>query len=173
MCWGEGFTKEVKIDKIDVQILKILLADARENQNSIAKKCGITPVAVLRRIKKLKTSGVIIGTSLLLDKEILDNPYEVTVLIDACNSQENEVKESIRRIENVLVCAESIGRYNLCTFIITHDINSLNETISKIRIFVFLRCNWAIHSNSYRIYTSKHNWNQLKLYAFPSIQLFC
>jgi DNA-binding Lrp family transcriptional regulator len=113
--------------------LKILLADARENQKSIAEKCGITPVAVLRRIKKLKTSGVIIGTCLLLDKEILDNPYEVTVLIDVCNTMENEVKERIRQTENVVVCAESIGRYNLCTFIVTHDINDLNETICKIR----------------------------------------
>jgi Lrp/AsnC family leucine-responsive transcriptional regulator len=113
--------------------LKILLADARENQKSIAEKCGITPVAVLRRIKKLKTSGVIIGTCLLLNKEILDNPYEVTVLIDVSNTMENEVKERIRQIENVVVCAESIGRYNLCTFIVTHDINDLNETICKIR----------------------------------------
>ena len=99
----------------------------------IAKKCGITPVAVLRRVNKLKNSGVIIGTCLLLNKEILDNPYEVTVLIDVCNTLENKVKERIRQIENVVICAESIGRYNLCTFIVTHDINELNETISKIR----------------------------------------
>jgi DNA-binding Lrp family transcriptional regulator len=113
--------------------LKTLLADARENQKSIAEKCGITPVAVLRRIKKLKTNGVIIGTSLLLNKEMFGNPYEVTVLIDACNTMENEVKEKIRQIEKVLICAESIGRYNLCTFIMTHDMNELNETICKIR----------------------------------------
>ncbi len=109
------------------------MADARENQKSIAKKCGITPVAVLRRINKLKSSGVIVGTCLLLNKEILDNPYEVTVLIDVCNTYENEVKEKIRQIQNVVICAESIGRYDLCTFIVTHDINELNETISKIR----------------------------------------
>ena len=116
-----------------MEILKILLADARENQKSIAEKCGITPVAVLRRIKKLKANGIIIGTCLLLNKELLDNPYEVTVLIDACNTLENEVKEKIRQLENIIICAESVGRYNLCAFIITHDINELNETICKIR----------------------------------------
>jgi hypothetical protein len=61
------------------------------------------------------------------------NPNEVTVLIDACNTLENEIKEKIRQVENVLICAESIGRYNLCTFIMTHDMNELNETICKIR----------------------------------------
>lgn len=109
------------------------MADARENQKNIAEKCGITPVAVLRRIKKLKTSGVIIGTCTILNKEMFGSPYEVTVLIDACNTVENDAKEKIRKIENVLICAESIGRYNLCAFVITHDINDLNETICKIR----------------------------------------
>lgn len=125
--------KALKIDELDVEILKILLADARENQKNIAKKCGITPVAVLRRIKKLKQNGVIIGTNLMLNKDFLGSPCEVTALIDACNTMENEVKEKIRQTENVLVCAESIGRYNLCAFIVAYDINELNETIGKIR----------------------------------------
>jgi Lrp/AsnC family transcriptional regulator, leucine-responsive regulatory protein len=133
MGWEKRITKGIKIDGIDVAILKILSADARENQNIIAKKCGITPVAVLRRIKKLKETGVIIGPYLILDKEMIGNPYEVTVLVDACNNLESEVKDRIRQIENVLICAESIGRYNLCVFIVTHDINELNETICKIR----------------------------------------
>jgi DNA-binding Lrp family transcriptional regulator len=78
-------------------------------------------------------NGVIIGTCLILNKEMFGNPYEVTVLVDVCNTFENEVIAKIRQIENVLICAESIGRYNLCTFIVTHDINELNETIWKIR----------------------------------------
>jgi len=125
--------KALKIDALDVKILKILLADARENQKNIAKKCGITPVAVLRRIKKLKQNGVIVGTNLILNKDVVGNPCEATVLIDACNTLENEVKEKIRQTENVLVCVETIGRYNLCTFIVAYDINELNETIGKIR----------------------------------------
>ena len=133
MGWGKGISKGTKIDEKDIEILKILLVDDRESQKSIAKKCGITPVAVLRRIKKLKVTGVIIGTNLMLNKEVFGNPYEVTVLIDACSTLENQIKERIRQIENVLICAECIGRYNLCTFIVTHDINELNDIICKIR----------------------------------------
>jgi hypothetical protein len=55
------------------------------------------------------------------------------VLIDACNTLENEVKERVRQTENVLICAESIGRYNLCAFIVAYDLTQLNETICKIR----------------------------------------
>ncbi len=68
-----------------------------------------------------------------MNKELFGDPYEVTVLIDVCNTLENEVKAKIRQLEHVVICAESIGRYNLCTFIVTHGLNELNETISKIR----------------------------------------
>lgn len=153
MSRGKENSKGNRIDEIDIKILKILTTDARENQKKIAEKCGITPVAVLKRIKKLKANGVIIGTYLILNKELLGNPYEVTVLIDACNIVENKVKEKIRGIKNVIVCSESIGRYNLCTFIITYDINELNETICKIRNIQ------GVKSISVNIWTGNRNRN--------------
>jgi DNA-binding Lrp family transcriptional regulator len=133
MGMNKGNSKTVKIDNIDIEILKILLADARENQKNIAERCGISPVAVLKRVKRLKETGVIAGTSLLIDEEVLDSPYAATVLIDASNTLEEEVKNKIRQIENVVVCAESIGRYNLCSLIIIYDLKELNEIIFNIK----------------------------------------
>ena len=75
-----------------------------QNQKDIAKKCGITPVAVLRRIKKLKTNGVIVGTRILFDENVVGNPYNATVLIDVANAFENDVKRSnktIRKCSNL------------------------------------------------------------------------
>lgn len=118
-----------------MKILQILSVDARESLKSIAEKCGITPVSALKRIKRLKKDGVIVGTYLLTDKGAFGNPYEATVLIDASNTFENSIKNSIRQISNIVVCAECIGRYNLCALIIDHDIDGLNATVSKIRNF--------------------------------------
>ena len=55
--------------------------------------------------------------------------------MDASNTVENSIKNSIRQLSNVVVCAECVGRYNLCALIIDHDIDSLNGTVSKIRNF--------------------------------------
>jgi DNA-binding Lrp family transcriptional regulator len=123
----------VKIDLVDVQILKVLMVDARTNQREIARKCGITPAAVLRRIKKLKANGVIVGTRILIDENVVGNPYNATVLIDVANAFENDVKQALRNLENVIVCAESIGRYNLCSLIIVHDLTELNRTVGNIK----------------------------------------
>ena len=133
MAMTQKNSNTVKIDAVDTQILKVLTADARTNQKEIAKKCGITPAAVLRRIKRLKANGVIVGTRILIDENLVGNPYNTTVLIDVANAFENDVKQAVRNLENVIVCAESIGRYNLCSLIIVHDLTELNRTVSNIK----------------------------------------
>jgi len=123
----------VKIDEVDTKVLKILMLNARTNQKDIAKECGITPAAVLRRIKKLKAKGVIVGTRIILDENVVGNPHSATVLINAANAFEADVKKTVRNLENVVVCAESIGIYNLCSLIIVHDLGELNQIVSKIK----------------------------------------
>ncbi len=126
-------TDSIKIDAIDTQILKILTVDARTNQKEIAKQIGITPAAVLRRIKKLKANGVIVGTRIIFDENVVGNPHSATVLIDVANAFEIEAKQAVRNLENVVVCAESIGRYNLCSLVIVHDLTELNRTVGNIK----------------------------------------
>ena len=81
----------------------------------------------------MKSTGVIVGTRILFDENVVGNPYNATVLIDVANAFENDVKQAVRNLENVVVCAESIGRYNLCSLIIVHDLTELNRTVSNIK----------------------------------------
>lgn len=54
-------------DDIDVQILQILQANARETQVDIAKAVGLAPSAVLERLRKLESRGLIRGYSADVD----------------------------------------------------------------------------------------------------------
>jgi DNA-binding Lrp family transcriptional regulator len=123
----------VQIDELDVKILNRLIEDARASLKSIAKDCGLTSSAVLGRIKRLKQEGVIVGTRLMVAGEAFGHPLYATVLIEVSDSQEPQIKQRIRSIQNVIVCAESIGRYNLCTLIHGQDVNELNKVTSLIR----------------------------------------
>jgi Lrp/AsnC family leucine-responsive transcriptional regulator len=58
-------------DARDLQILKILQADARTSNAEIARELGIAPSAVLERIRKLERRGVIRGYAARLDPEAL------------------------------------------------------------------------------------------------------
>ncbi|MBV8618884.1 MAG: Lrp/AsnC family transcriptional regulator [Curvibacter sp.] len=47
------------LDKLDRQILRSLQADGRATYDLIAESVGLSPSAVLRRVKRLEESGVI------------------------------------------------------------------------------------------------------------------
>ena len=123
----------LRLDELDVMILNILIDDARASLKSIGKRCGLTSSAVLRRIERLRLEGVIVGTRFIVDGEAFGYPLYATLLIDAADSLEPQVKQTIRAMENVIICAESIGRYNLCTLIRGRDIKELNNITSIIK----------------------------------------
>ncbi len=123
----------LQLDELDFMILSMLIEDARSSLKNMAERCGLTSSAVLRRIERLKREGVIVGTRFVVDAEVFGYPLYATLLVDAADSVESQVKQAIRAMENVIICAESIGRFNLCTLIRGHDIQELNNVTSIIK----------------------------------------
>jgi DNA-binding Lrp family transcriptional regulator len=56
---------EVKPDEIDGKILRALIRDAHTKLKEIADDCGLSSSAIVKRIKRLKGIGVIVGTTVL------------------------------------------------------------------------------------------------------------
>jgi Lrp/AsnC family transcriptional regulator for asnA, asnC and gidA len=127
-------SSKVKIDEIDAKILGILVKDARTNLKDIAKDCKISSVAVLKRIKRLKTTGVITGTTLYYRIEESGYTHPATIGINLDKSQERAVANLIRKNEGFVDVVQGIGKYDLCAFIIAKnikEIDSLTRTIRK------------------------------------------
>ena len=59
------------LDDVDGRILSFLQENARETQADIARAVGLAPSAVLERIRKLETRGVIRGYTALLDPKAM------------------------------------------------------------------------------------------------------
>jgi len=127
------------IDKSDAEILKSLMMDARVDLKELSAECGLTPSAVLKRIKKLKDCGIIVGTRLELRQGVLGYPQEATVGITADTSQIDEVARKVRSIPNVIVCAKSMGRYNLFAHLFTKDLQELDKVVYSIKNIVGIR----------------------------------
>lgn len=62
------------IDDIDAEILTLLQENARISQAEVARAVGLAPSAVLERIRKLESRGVIKGYAALVDPCALDQP---------------------------------------------------------------------------------------------------
>jgi Lrp/AsnC family transcriptional regulator, leucine-responsive regulatory protein len=60
------------IDAIDIQILQILQANARETQADIARTVGLAASAVLERLRKLESKGIIRGYSADVEPRAVD-----------------------------------------------------------------------------------------------------
>lgn len=57
----------MKLDRYDQQILEVLQADGRINNQDLADRIGLSPSPCLRRVRALEESGLIVGYRALLD----------------------------------------------------------------------------------------------------------
>src|SRR3989344_5328362 len=85
-------SEEIKLDKKDVQILKMLADDGRERIVEIADKLKISPELALYKIKKLHERKLILSSAIIFDMKKLGY-FLSTILINIQNfSAENEKK---------------------------------------------------------------------------------
>lgn len=61
----------MKLDRYDRQILEVLQADGRINNQDLADRIGLSPSPCLRRVRALEESGLIVGYRALLDAKKL------------------------------------------------------------------------------------------------------
>ena len=61
----------MKLDRYDQQILEILQADSRINNQDLADRIGLSPSPCLRRVRALEESGLIVGYHAELDAKKL------------------------------------------------------------------------------------------------------
>jgi Lrp/AsnC family transcriptional regulator, leucine-responsive regulatory protein len=60
------------IDGIDIKILTILQENGRESNASIARKVGMAPSAILERIRRLESRGVLQGFEARVDPKSIE-----------------------------------------------------------------------------------------------------
>ena len=114
------------MDKIDLEILKILKSNARAKYVTIAKEVGLTEGAVRRRIKKLQRDGIIRKFTIETMAE-----FEGVVLVETEPTMTRNVAERMKRIAARVF--EVSGDYDIAAFIQACTIDDLNKKIDAIR----------------------------------------
>ena len=72
-------SKQIRIDRIDREILFQLRQDGRLSNVELARRVGLTPPPCLRRVKRLEDAGVISGYRAVIDPAAVGRGLEVFV----------------------------------------------------------------------------------------------
>jgi DNA-binding Lrp family transcriptional regulator len=123
----------VEIDEIDVKILRALIKDARAKLKDIAKTCGVSSTAIINRIKRLKTAGVITGAVQYIDMSRLGYMQPATIGISLNYRQEAQVVKLIRERAKVIMFDQSVGKTDLSIFCVAKNIKELDDLKQLIK----------------------------------------
>jgi DNA-binding Lrp family transcriptional regulator len=88
------------LDETDLEILELLLADARRPWSDIAAAVDLSPPAVADRVERLRDAGVIRGFTVDVDRSQLRTGVPVLVTVHPAGDHE-AVAASLRRAEVV------------------------------------------------------------------------
>jgi Lrp/AsnC family leucine-responsive transcriptional regulator len=103
---------KIKLDDIDIIILKTLLRNARTSFADVAKDCNLSITAVTQRYRKMKQNGVITGTSLITSSGSPDQ-HSLSVDIKAESGHETAIIETIKKIPTFRSCYKVVGKYDI------------------------------------------------------------
>jgi Lrp/AsnC family leucine-responsive transcriptional regulator len=124
----------VDLDRLDLQILTLLGKDGRSPAAQIAECVGLSRPAVADRIEKLERSGVIRGTTVVVDPSALGK--NITAFV-ACRTGQLPPKAwnafiALLKSEEVLEAHTVAGDDCYLIKVRTDSIGSLNELVNRL-----------------------------------------
>ncbi len=152
------------MDSLDLDIVNRLKTDARIAFADIAKELNVSPGIVQARYNRMKTTGVIKGTTLILDLAKMGTAFSTSIGIEVIESDLEEVNNYVRglKIEEAQIFSWiTFGRYNIATAIFSKNLLQAHKIMqlikqhpSVIAVSISLsdmnqnECNQSIYDNS-------------------------
>lgn len=124
-----------KIDQIDIRILSELQADASISQRVLADKIGLSQNACWRRLQNLNASGMIKGTTTLLDRQKLGLGLVVFVMIRTRHHSATwleQFRTHVSTIPEVIDFFRIGGDYDYMLKVVTEDMSTYDRVYQRL-----------------------------------------
>lgn len=123
--------KIYEIDKLDREILGILMKDAKIPYTDIAKKLIVSPGTIHVRMKRMERLGIVRGATLILDPARIG--YDLTAFVGIYlikGSAYNQVIQEVDAIPEIIEAHFTTGEYSIFAKIICKNTEHLREIIN-------------------------------------------
>lgn len=120
----------INLDDLDLQILEILIKDARTPYLEIARVCHVSGGTIHVRMKKMEDMGIIKGTKILLDMPKLgyDVCCFVGIYLDKSSSFSVAIDE-LSKINEIVELHYTTGDYSIFTKLVCKNIAHLQDLL--------------------------------------------
>ena len=125
---------EYHLDKIDKEIIYMLMDNAKTSLAQIAKNVSISTTAVHQRIKKLENAGVMENSVSLLNPRKIG--YKVVSYIGVFLEQPSHYQDAIKALNEINEVVEAhytTGNYTIFLKVLGKDNDHLMEILNKIQ----------------------------------------
>ena len=113
----------LKLDRLDKQILKLIAEDARIPFLEVARACNVSGAAIHQRIQKLTNMGILKGSQFLIDPEKVGYETCAFIGLNLKNPESfDEVVEKLKEMPEVVECHYTTGDYDM--FIKIYAVNN-------------------------------------------------
>ncbi len=122
------------MDAIDYRILSCLKENSRENATNIGAKINLSTSAVIERIKRMESSGLIKQYTTIINQNMLGRELMafITVRLEHPQYYENFV-EIINSTNSVAECYYIAGDFDFILKVITKSGKTLEEILNSIK----------------------------------------
>ncbi|MFB6101426.1 MAG: AsnC family transcriptional regulator [Haloplanus sp.] len=103
------------LDEIDLEILQLLMSDARRPWAEIAERVDLSPPAVSDRVDRLREMGVVRRFTLDVDRSQLEGGVPVLLTVEAAAGSFDDVRSAARDAEAVEHVFTTAERDLICT----------------------------------------------------------
>ena len=123
---------QIRMDQIDVNIIRVLQKDARTSSAAIAKNCGVSTDTISKRVKKMKKTGIIRRTTVLLNPRSFGHDCIASLGVDVEFPYVRDVVQFIGKLPDVIFCTPAIWKYNVFVIAFLRNVGKLSQLKESI-----------------------------------------
>lgn len=123
------------MDRKDLRIIEELQKDSSLSQRELAERVNLSQNACWRRLQKLNESGIIVGSTVVLNREKLGLGLVVFMMVKTRHHSAewlDEFRRAVLLIPDVVDFFRIGGDYDYMIKVITEDMNSYDQVYQRL-----------------------------------------
>jgi Lrp/AsnC family leucine-responsive transcriptional regulator len=120
------------VDQLDREVLLALQEDGRMSNLALARKLGLSPSAMLGRVRRLEKSGAIRGYRAVIDPAALGITVRALVVARLHEHSEQAIQQfeqSVKEVPGVRACYHVTGQFDMVVELALRDLDHLGQLI--------------------------------------------